>query len=166
MPSLVIIHAAATRLRLALEQLPPEQCRSLWGGIFPRGACGDVSLILGAYFKDIGIQGFKYIYGWRVDKTSGNRISHGWLARGTLCVDITADQFDDAPVGSVFVSESSLWHSGFELDVPGEADFRDCHTPILVELHKIYGLLEQHLVFEKCATEYVDCARIAPSSTG
>ncbi len=41
--------------------------------------------------------------------------SHAWLAKGTLVIDITADQFIDGPA-PVIVSNSSAWHSQFEIE--------------------------------------------------
>jgi hypothetical protein len=91
---------------------------------FPRGACSDASLLLGAWLADNGRSGFDYVCGLRIDN-EGNCISHGWRARGDLVVDITADQFTDGP-GSVVVASPSPWHEReFEVETRhSETDFR------------------------------------------
>jgi len=90
---------------------------------FPRGACGDASLLLGAYFNDKRVLGFGYVCGERGCKHDNTWTSHAWLQRGTCVVDITAGQFQDAPQ-PVIVADPSLWHAGFETEPPQDADFR------------------------------------------
>lgn len=94
---------------------------------FPEGACGDASLLLGAYLADNGYGSFKFVHGLRNTGFDGT-YHHCWLARGALVVDITADQFSDAPE-KVIVAVPSEWHRCFELDGDEEpGDFREWPT--------------------------------------
>jgi hypothetical protein len=75
---------------------------------FPRGACGDTSLLLAEHLKRNGESGFCYVSGDRAGK------SHAWLQRGALIVDVTADQFPDAP-NAIIVSTDPAWHQTFAI---------------------------------------------------
>lgn len=113
------IAKAAGAFRAAIEQTPaaglPVALQK-----FPRGACGDATLLLGYHLKTQGFGTFEYVLGMGVDD-EGDRYSHAWLRQGKIIVDITADQFpNNAPV---IVAEASPWHEGFEVEVPHEADF-------------------------------------------
>jgi hypothetical protein len=82
---------------------------------FPRGSCGDATLILAKYLEDNGQAGFAYVCGIR------DSHSHAWLERDGLIVDITCDQFLDNE-DSVCVSRRSAWHAQFEIDRESSAD--------------------------------------------
>ena len=101
----------------------PVERRPIGMQLFPSGACGDATLLLGAYFKDQSIDGFKYICGERGTHQDNTWTSHAWLQHGNCVVDITADQFSDAPA-AVIVAAPSAWHSAFEAESPQESDFR------------------------------------------
>ena len=73
---------------------------------FPRGACGDASLLLAKYLQDNGEIGITYVTG-----TNG-RQTHGWLESDGIIIDITADQFDG--FDDLVVTIDSTWHSQFE----------------------------------------------------
>ena len=49
--------------------------------------------------------------------------SHAWLGRGTLVIDITADQFPDVSE-SVIVTLDSPWHRAWRGKVQHGADYR------------------------------------------
>jgi hypothetical protein len=112
----------ARQFRTVIEHIPVER-RPIGMQQFPRGACGDASLLLGAYLADLGIEGFQYICGERGSMSDDSWTSHAWLQLGECVIDITADQFADAPAG-VIVSESSEWHRQFETEKPSPSDFR------------------------------------------
>ncbi len=131
------IEEMAKRFRQALETLTKEQYPSAWKGTFPKGTCGEVALMLGAYLNDKGIEGLQYICGERADIPS-----HAWLARVNLCIDITADQFSDAP-GSVVVANPSPWHATFTWSTPNIADFRE-YMPQW-EMERTYQFLKAYL---------------------
>ncbi|WP_162939586.1 hypothetical protein [Neorhizobium sp. NCHU2750] len=73
---------------------------------FPKGACGDTTLLLGHHLAELGHGDFRYYLGWRDGR------SHAWLQSGSVIVDITADQFEDFD-DPVFVSDRSSWHEEF-----------------------------------------------------
>lgn len=132
----------AQRVRTAIAAVPPAQ-RTHGLRAFPAGACGDASLLLGAHLADHGIKGFEYVCGERGDKRHDTWTSHAWLQRGTCIIDITADQFDDAPA-AVIVAQPSPWHASFRVGrSPEPADFRAYTGPGL--LHVMYARMRQHL---------------------
>lgn len=116
------IRELALQFRCAIESIPPED-RPIGMQSFPAGACGDTSLLFGAYLVDQGFTGFKYICGERGSKADNSWTSHAWLVHGTLVADLTADQFSDAPA-PVIVSNPSPWHIQFDVDREQESDFR------------------------------------------
>jgi len=112
----------AMRFRAAIESIPPE-ARPICMQSFPRGACGDTALLFGAFLVDQEVSGFKYIRGERGSQENDTWTTHAWLQRDDLVVDLTADQFPDAPAG-VIVSSQSIWHAQFQTEVGSESDFR------------------------------------------
>lgn len=82
---------------------------------FPKGACGSSAILLGACFSSCAIEGFVFIQGSRGSRKNGTWAKHAWLARQDLVVDITADQFPDAPA-PVIVVEHSPWHQTFRTE--------------------------------------------------
>lgn len=134
------IEQLAHRLRFAIERVPRAEL-PLGMRVFPNGACGDASLLLGAYFVDSGVQGFGYVHGSRGVHDESRWTWHAWLERAGLVVDITADQFPDAPA-AVIVSANSTWHDGFALEKTREpADFRQWQGGAISDLGHLYGLL-------------------------
>jgi hypothetical protein len=105
-PKLEAIRDAAIRFRHGMEACKTTR-RYIAFEHFPHGSCGEASLLLGRYFEEQGLGTFDYIWGQRGDR------SHGWLQLGVLIVDITADQFPDAP-GPVIVGTDDTWHRRFE----------------------------------------------------
>ena len=135
---LTSIENKARRMRSAIESIPREELPSTMSD-FPKGAC-DAALLLGAYFADCGIEGFVYVFGRR-----HFRDEHAWLARGTLVVDITADQFWDAPE-TIIVADPSRWHNQFSTeDEPLPSDFRDWNPQGLHKLHGLYARIRSDL---------------------
>ncbi len=112
---------------------------------FPAGACGDTSILLGAYLADCGHLGFEYICGERGSHDAGNWTTHAWLVRGDVVVDITADQFSDAPA-AVIVESASTWHGQFMQAPATPSDFRDYRGPSMHELHAMYARLQPLLL--------------------
>lgn len=110
--------------------------------LFPRGACGDTSLLFGAYLVDHSITGFKWMSGCRGDVRDNTWTSHAWLQRGNLVVDLTADQFADAPAG-VIVMCPSPWHAQFNGEERGSGDFRDRSN--VDQLARLYRRLLQDI---------------------
>lgn len=79
---------------------------------FPRGVCGDVSILLAHHLSQNGFGRYRYICG---EPDIG--ITHAWLSDGKLIIDITADQFEDFDV-PVFIAPNSPWHD--ELNIVEE----------------------------------------------
>ncbi len=108
-----MIREIAQAVRSAIEMIPRDRLPFTFKS-FPRGACGDTALVLGTYLEeDCDIRGFEYVCGDRGSKLNEDWSSHAWLERDGLFVDITADQFADAP-SSIIVEMSSPWHTSFQ----------------------------------------------------
>jgi len=74
---------------------------------FPKGSCGDASLLLGKYIDEMGLGQFDYVcgeLGWQ---------SHAWLEKNGIIVDITADQFADVDE-EIIVTDSNDFHKRFK----------------------------------------------------
>ena len=76
---------------------------------FPSGCCSWASLFIGHYLKSEFSLSPKRIISAR--HTNGGQ--HEWLMLNDVIIDITADQFDDAP-SPVIVETSSEWHARFQ----------------------------------------------------
>lgn len=137
------IYRFAFRLRTAIESVPTNRLPITFSS-FPRGACGDASLILGAYLADNGFPEFVYVTGERGSHDAGTWSSHAWLEADGLVADITADQFQDAP-SNVVVAAPSLWHQCFKVVERQPADFRSWSGSGTVHLHTLYSQLKEHL---------------------
>ena len=133
----------AARMRDAIIALPHEKL-PLQMSLFPRGACGDASLLLGAYLIDCGHMGFEYVSAVRGEMADSTWTTHAWLARGDLVIDITADQFPDAPAG-VIVDSPSLWHQQFDAAEGEPSDFRLWNGPGISHLVSMYSILRPAL---------------------
>lgn len=138
-----MIKRLAIHMRNTIDALPREMLPDPMSK-FPRGSCGDASLLLGAYFVDCGHLGFEYIVGERGTNVNSTWTSHAWLARGNFTVDITADQFPDAP-SKVIVDEPSIWHQQFEIISKTPSDFRLWSGPGTYHLHTLYAKLMARL---------------------
>jgi hypothetical protein len=84
--------------------LLPEELRLWPSRQFPTGACDEASHLLGAILAKRGQSGFSLVV------CRGDYGVHVWLQRQELSVDITADQFPDAP-DDVIVALNSDWHT-------------------------------------------------------
>lgn len=141
--TVTVIRNLASQMRNAIDALPRESL-PLPMAQFPRGACGDASLLLGAFLFDKGHSSFEYICGERGNIEDNSWTSHAWLARGELVVDITADQFHDAPF-KVIVEEPSVWHQQFIIEQKSPSDFRSWSGSGTDHLHVMYSCLKQML---------------------
>ena len=135
----------AMRLRRALDSIPkselPDSMRE-----FPHGACGDASHLMGALLADSGLDGFEFISAvcGMTDDNTWTSPSHAWLACGSLIVDITADQFPDAPA-AVIVARNSPWHTRFCVEYTRPSDFRASYGPGNGDLQALYLRLRSML---------------------
>ncbi len=143
MSALAELTAIATRVRLALECAPGDELPDHWTA-FPRGTCGDTSLVLCAFLAEAGFAGFELVCGERGSQEDGTYSSHAWLQRDQLVVDITADQFVDGP-GPVVVAEGSEWHRGFYVSSKDIGDFREYPVVQVAKLHNLHRRLAMRL---------------------
>lgn len=127
----------ARNFRDAIERTPADQL-PISLQTFPAGACGDATLLLGHYLKAQGLNAFDYVLGER----DGH--SHAWLQRGSLIVDITADQFDEVHE-PIVVSTDSLWHGSFTTEVLHEADFTIYDAYTAANVGAAYHAIIQHM---------------------
>ncbi len=122
------IRGLATDFRQAIER-SDRRVLGITFKSFPRGSCGDASILLGAYLTDKGIEPLTYVCGQR------ENWSHAWLESNDIIIDISGDQFDDND-SPVVVSRDSSWHGRFERTDESLADFRNyqgmgvAHLPI------------------------------------
>ena len=99
----------AAHIRGAIESFP-EEIRPFGLSCFPKGACGDATLLLGTFLIDQGEEPFDYMQGRKGEnKLTTDWSYHTWLQRGSLVIDITADQFPEISE-KIIVSENSEWH--------------------------------------------------------
>lgn len=122
------IRLLAVRFRTAL-QVTDKDILPVGVQSFPRGSCGDVSILLAAYLADHGAGDFDYVCAERgvhvEDGSEDDWTTHAWVQRGDLIVDITADQFAEMVEVPVIVSTDSAWHRGFSVrERHPQADFR------------------------------------------
>lgn len=136
---LPVLKNIARQMRAAIESIPFDSL-PLQMAYFPAGACMDTSILLGAYLVDLGHPGFELISGIRGNWEDDTWTSHAWLARGDLVIDITADQFNDAPTG-VIVKSPSIWHQQFHGETIGCSDFRSWHGSSMQYLYVMYSRL-------------------------
>jgi len=136
----------AQKLRSVIETIPHQD---LPAGMrkFPKGACGNSAILLGAYFTSCGIKDFIYIQGRRGSRRNDTWAKHAWLAREDLVVDITADQFPDAPA-PVIVADPSPWHETFKTERLTDplADRILWNTFGVDELYRFYNKIHPEIV--------------------
>lgn len=131
------IRDLAERFRAAIEACDLKRLPIAFHE-FPRGSCGDATLLLAKYLKDNGQVGFVYVCGIR----DGH--SHAWLEREGLIVDITGDQFPDNN-DPVCVSRRSAWHAGFEIDLERQSDIDLYDDFTLYNMGTVYKRISLHL---------------------
>ncbi|MCB5205767.1 hypothetical protein [Methylovorus mays] len=144
---ITLINQLATGMRMAIESIPKDKL-PLPMSHFPKGACGDATLLLGAYFADNGITEFQYVCGERGVKEDRTWSTHAWLESEGLVVDITADQFEEIDE-KVIVAYGSPWHSQLDGKPSGCGDFRKWSGPGTHHLYSAYGQILSLLAFNK-----------------
>lgn len=112
---------------------------------FPRGACGDATLILGTYFIDQGFSEFNYMLGDYGSHEDDTWSSHAWLQNGDLVVDITADQFPEISE-KVIVSRDSSWHRALKGNAENVANFRIYDQNTVANFQRIYSKVVAEIV--------------------
>ena len=94
----------AERFRTAMESTDFADTKALRH--FPKNACDFTSKLLGRFLYENRIRDIAIMSG----KSPVGEGNHEWLRVGELCVDITADQFEEEDQPSVVVAEDSSWH--------------------------------------------------------
>lgn len=135
----------AAAVRFIIEQ--SSSCWPPFWSQFPRGTCGDTSLILGAILDDFGYSGFEYVCG-EMNKSDGGHSSHAWLQKEELIIDITADQFSDI-TDSVIVSTNSNWHKRWHVSNRSCSDLKKYPTTQVVEVLRLYRIVSENLALSK-----------------
>jgi hypothetical protein len=122
---LTAITRSVAEFRNALERSDLDFLPTL--ADFPKGSCGDASLLLGQFLRDSGFGEFDYVCGEMFD--DGRMLTHAWLQRGGLIIDITADQFHDID-SPVLITDDHTWHDQFVSEVKHVAglDIYDDHS--------------------------------------
>lgn len=137
---LVLLRAAATRFRSAIERCEPRYLTVTMQS-FPIGSCGDATPLLGTFLAQQGLGTFMYVLGERDHNGINGRHSHAWLEDNGIIVDITADQFAEIDQ-KVIVTAHSEWHATFAREeIQHKADYRiyDMHT--VSSLGRAYGAI-------------------------
>ncbi|WP_010322926.1 hypothetical protein [Marinobacterium stanieri] len=134
------ISDAAANFRLVVE----EQYFSLGleSRSFPRGACGYMTHMLGAYLHDQGLGVFEYIGGERGFAINDTWSTHAWLCGDGVIVDITADQFEDVDE-PVIVTRKSKWHEKFRTKSYGQIYIEALKDSLVRPYGKIMRALEE-----------------------
>ncbi len=130
------IYKIALRVRIAIEKLNKESLPESFKD-FPKGSCGDTSLILATYLEENGYGKFDYISGERWVEETKQSQSHAWIERNKLIIDITADQFGDF-YDKVFVGMKSGFHETFKDLTSNQADLKIYDEYTQSELKTVY----------------------------
>lgn len=111
---------------------------------FPRGACGDASLILAEHLRRHGAGDVRYASGvrWRGE----DRRSHAWLRVDGYIVDITADQFEEID-DPVIVTTDPAWHATFLEDEhkPSTGDYRTWDDRTAHEMAGLFAIVQREI---------------------
>ena len=111
---------------------------------FPRGSCGDAVLLHGTYLMQNDFGEFSYVSGERGDCRNNTWISHAWLEKGNLVVDITTDQFSEI-ADEVIICLDSAWHKPFKKKIENKADYRIYDINTVASLNKAYEEIMRHI---------------------
>ena len=134
------LHALASAFRRAILSCDSRALPTRFLD-FPRGTCGEATLLLAKYLEEQGCGKFYYMLGQRDNQ------SHAWLQRGDLIVDITADQFADQPA-PVVVTTNSPWHQAFAGKAQHVADFTTYDKRTVTNLGNIYRVITKQIRIE------------------
>jgi hypothetical protein len=131
----------AEAFRAAIEATPPE-LRPPCLQRFPYGACSDASLLLARYLGEHGYPECRLVSAERGTRADNSWSTHAWLTCNGQIVDITADQFTDAP-DAVIINHASSWHEGFEVTQVDSARLESRSGPPIEALERFYPTLLQ-----------------------
>lgn len=137
----ILIYQHSKKFRIATEKVSKRL------GInfehFPKGACGDATILLGEYLYQLGFGEFHYILGY-----DASGASHAWLQKDKLIVDITADQFEGL-FQSVIVTTNSEWHKNLNGELENIACievYRENNRGFAEKLENLYKTITDHII--------------------
>ena len=141
------IRKLATDVRQIMENLKKDGKLETFGYPFnkyPIACCGVMSVIFAHIIQEHGFGSADYVLGQYYNEANGLSPSHAWLKLDGLCIDITADQFEDENYDGVIVvaEENYLPKRKFIPDgKPYSVSFNDneslVHQLILNELKQL-----------------------------
>ncbi len=132
----------ATGFRQAIEQSDLSSEEGMRN--FPRGACGDASLLLSEFLRRHGFAPIDYVEGWARSGPQPHG-SHAWLEIGGTIIDITADQFPRRPAPPVIVTTDRSWHAHFTEERRSEARLDRLDPRACSHLRRLYERIAQAL---------------------
>ena len=108
--------------------------------LFPRGSCGDASLILHSLINDAGIAGSRTAHATRVGADGMSWPTHAWVELSGVILDITPDQFPDGGE-TIYVGPASPFYDSFVVDYYEIATIKVMKGHGIPELHDFYDRL-------------------------
>lgn len=103
------LRTLAARMRQAFEQYAASTPDMMFKS-FPRATCGPTAELIGRYLSEVcGLDA------QHVEARCSDGWTHAWVVVGDILVDITADQFGQAPV---IVTRDSPWHREWKTEHP------------------------------------------------
>lgn len=105
---------------------------------FPRGSCKASSLIFARFLNARWGLESVLVTGHRGTPSDPSWATHAWLEVNGTIVDLTADQFLDAP-GPVVVSSQSEWHLRFNARKRYPASTHEYHQEALARFERQYA---------------------------
>jgi hypothetical protein len=106
----VAIEKIAIACRRGLHTL--EGARGSMFAVFPRGACGPASEILGRLLNEQLRYDGQYVCGSEHPKLP-DEYSHAWFEVADLSIDITYDQFPETGLSGWIFTRGTGWHAQF-----------------------------------------------------
>lgn len=133
------IEQQAKLFRVAIESCEPNHLPVTLQD-FPRGSCGDASLLLAKHLQNQGIWPLTYVCGEMTIDEKGKFHSHAWLEIEDIIIDITADQFEGV-TQQVIVTRDRSWHEQFDIENKDAADYYRWSGPGIDPLPKAFELI-------------------------
>ena len=112
---------------------------------FPKGFCGEASILLSRYLKDMHQGTFIYISG--EISYNKNFQSHAWLQKKNIIVDITADQFKKI-TSPVIVTIDGSWYKQFSNLQSWEVIIENFRGPAKITLLSSYKTIVSNIMKE------------------
>ena len=123
---------------------------------FPRGCCGDASVLLSQYLLDNAIMTYYVCGNYYFDDITANAQSHAWIwTEDKTIIDITGDQFKNNSIFlnyavSVYIGQKDEFHKLFKVE-----NRRDVHENLgldalssicLPRLRELYQKIKKYIM--------------------